>query len=138
MREDWNFRSATGAICVFLFFGILIATLAPFHHPANGVTWMNTGGLRFQGYGTVLSSGLGNQHDAWEGEIRGLAVYDRELAPAEASQHYQHWAKTGRLPASAAESSIAVYYFDERQGRVVNNRVAPAEGRTGTALVIPE
>src|SRR5436853_7168244 len=57
MREDWNFRSATGAICVFLFFGILIATLAPFHHPANGVTWMNTGGLRFQGYGTVLSDG---------------------------------------------------------------------------------
>src|SRR5438034_11599511 len=73
MREDLNFGSATRIICVLLFIGILIATLWPFHSPINGVAWIGTGGIRFQGHGTVISDGAVkaiSTEDACSFEIR--------------------------------------------------------------------
>ncbi len=252
MREDWNFRSATGAICVSLIAGILIATLWPFHRPANGVAWLGTHGIRFQKYGTLLShgavkpvstgdaacsfeirvkpqrtssqtifsvytpeaprkfalrqsnkdlvirtqpgygtpafevddvftpgkelhiaassgshgttvfvngapmktsadarfslanlegawilSGLGDQHDAWQGDIQGFAVYNREFTAAEMSKHYENWSKTGRPDAGPSEHAVAVYDFDEGQGPIANNRAGHSQ-IVGADLFMPD
>ena len=45
-------------LCVSVLCGILVAGLAPFQSPRNGVDWLaNTNGVRFGGHGTILSSG---------------------------------------------------------------------------------
>lgn len=44
------------SICVLVLVGIVVAGLAPFRRPRNHVTWLeNKNGLRFNGWGTVLS-----------------------------------------------------------------------------------
>src|ERR1700752_2922077 len=47
-----------GLVCLSLLCLILALGLWPFHRPKNEVAWLrNESGLRFGGYGTILSSG---------------------------------------------------------------------------------
>lgn len=47
-----------GVLCIFVFCGILVAGLWPFHAPVNQVTWLRkANGIRFGDHGTILSSG---------------------------------------------------------------------------------
>ena len=61
--------------------------------------------------------------DSWTGELRGLAVYERELSEAEVRQHYETWTTAGRPAISEDEKAVGVYLFDERAGSVVHNAV---------------
>ncbi len=71
--------------------------------------------------------------DSWSGVLRGLAIYDRALNPAQIARHYTSWTE-GQAPALAADDlCIALYLFNERGGRVVHNRV-----RAENDLYIPE
>jgi VanZ family protein len=72
-------------------------------------------------------------NDSWRGLLRGLAIYQRELAPADILQHYRTWTIRGRPELSGNENAMAVYLFDERAGNVVHNAVRP-----GIDLYIPE
>jgi len=83
--------------------------------------------------GTWILSGFGNRHDAWNGEIRALAIYNRELTPAEVSHDYERWTKHGPPGTSSGERALAMYSFEEGTGRTVRNRVPE-----GTPLTIPE
>jgi len=76
----------------------------------------------------------------WSGRVKGLAIYDRELAPAEASQHYANRSagqppesKIGQPDTTRSEGLVARYLFDEGKGSVVRNHLDPA-----TSLLIPE
>lgn len=70
---------------------------------------------------------------SWSGQLKGLAVYDRELSTAEVSQDFQDWTND-RQPISAKSGSVvARYLFDEENGNVVHNQVDSA-----TDLIIPE
>jgi VanZ family protein len=69
----------------------------------------------------------------WVGQLRGLAMYQGELAPAEVLQHYRTWTTQGRPELSGNEHATAVYLFDERAGSVVHNATRP-----GIDLYIPE
>jgi hypothetical protein len=60
---------------------------------------------------------------SWSGQLKGLAVYDRELSAAEVSQGFVDWTKGG---------VVARYLFDEGRGNVVRNQVDSA-----TDLLIP-
>ncbi len=71
--------------------------------------------------------------DDWSGQVRGLAVYDRELTADEVSQHFANWTKGHSKDSATTEGVIALYLFNERGGNVVHNRIDPA-----TDLVIPE
>jgi VanZ family protein len=62
-------------------------------------------------------------NDTWTGELRGLAVYERELSEAEVLQHYETWTTAGRPAISEDEKALGVYLFDERAGSVVHNAV---------------
>ena len=69
----------------------------------------------------------------WLGEIRGLAIYSKELIPAEVSRHYAEWTAAGTAGPSDADGVVARYAFSERTGREIHNDVA-----TGPSLEIPE
>jgi hypothetical protein len=83
--------------------------------------------------GTLILSGLPTRHDAWPGEILGIAIYNQELAPAQVLRHFENWTARGRPEAPAEERAVAVFLFDEHAGRVVRNQVSG-----GTSLYIPE
>jgi hypothetical protein len=72
-------------------------------------------------------------NDRWQGNLRGLAIYRRELEASQVTRHYQTWSQNGRPALESGESCIALYLFDERSGRQVRNQMAP-----GTGLLIPE
>lgn len=71
--------------------------------------------------------------DTWSGQVRGLAIYNRELAASQVSQHYQSWLGIGPPALSALDGAAAVYLFNEGSGDAVRNQVDSA-----TDLLIPE
>jgi VanZ like family/Concanavalin A-like lectin/glucanases superfamily len=72
-------------------------------------------------------------NDSWSGQLRGLAIYQDELTAAQVSRHFETWTTKGRPDIGQSESVLALYLFDEHQGRVVHNRSS-----SGIDLYIPE
>jgi hypothetical protein len=70
-------------------------------------------------------------YNPWRGEIRGLAVYSKQLTPEDAFRHYQEWTGPGEHPPDL-DGAIASYAFNEAGGREVRNEVA-----SGPNLEIP-
>jgi hypothetical protein len=70
--------------------------------------------------------------DSWSGQILGLAIYHRSLAPAQVTQHYRSWIQNQRPAATEGEGLVALYLFNERAGDTVKNQVG-----SGTDLIIP-
>jgi VanZ family protein len=75
---------------------------------------------------------------SWSGQLKGLAIYDRELSPAQVSRGFEDWARgsylsTVQIDTTKIEGVVARYVFDEGKGRVVRNQLDPA-----TNLLIPE
>jgi hypothetical protein len=70
--------------------------------------------------------------DGWHGQLRGLAIYNRELTAAEVLQHYHAWT-TNQKAEIKNEGPVALYLFDEGMGNVVHNQID-----SGTDLDIPE
>ncbi len=68
--------------------------------------------------------------DSWSGELRGLAIFDRELTAAEVLENYTSWTRNGRPEISGNASPVALYLFDERAGRVIHNRTGSAPDLT--------
>ena len=62
--------------------------------------------------------------NGWQGQLRGLAVYNRELTPAEVSQHYADW--TTNTAKIKDDGAAALYLCDEGHGAVVHNQMNPA------------
>jgi VanZ family protein len=73
------------------------------------------------------------QSDSFEGQIRGLAIYDAELDRIEILRHYLTWTKNGRPDITENARNIALYLFDEKTGSVIHDRAA-----AGVDLHIPE
>jgi len=71
--------------------------------------------------------------DGWYGQLRGLAVYRRNITPAQALRDYEVWTKGKRPEIAEDESSVVVYRFDEHQGNIVHNLVS-----RGPDLYIPQ
>jgi len=71
--------------------------------------------------------------DPWSGQLKGLAIYNRELTASQVTQHYQSWVGSGKPGVSAPEGAVALYIFNEGSGHAVHNQ-ADSE----TDLLIPE
>jgi VanZ family protein len=69
--------------------------------------------------------------NGWQGQLRGLAIYDRELTPAEVIQHYVAWT-THSTQEIKSGNPAALYLFTEGAGNVVQNQVD-----SGNYLQIP-
>jgi hypothetical protein len=70
--------------------------------------------------------------DNWAGQLRGLAVYGRDLSAAVVLQHYLGWARQSRPFSAENEHSVALYLFDEHSGNLVHNH-----GTSHVDLYIP-
>jgi VanZ like family/Concanavalin A-like lectin/glucanases superfamily len=84
--------------------------------------------------GKLVAGNSPTTTDNWSGQLRKLAIYKRQLSPAEISEHHENLAK-GSPQRSPSENAgeVAFYPFDEGGGSVVHNRIDPP-----TDLVIPE
>jgi VanZ family protein len=71
----------------------------------------------------------------WHGQIRGLAIYNQEISPAQAATHYVEWTGVSASPVANAEDAnhiLARYDFRERTGAIIRGAVESAP-----ALTIP-
>jgi len=69
----------------------------------------------------------------WQGQLRGLAIYNREFTAAEVLRHYDAWT-TNQAAEIKNEGPVALYLFNEEgMGNVVRNQM-----NSGTDLHIPE
>ena len=73
------------------------------------------------------------QTDSWSGQLLGLAIYRRDLTPAQVVRHYQTWTQKGRPDISGDERNLALYLLGERTGSIVHD-----DGGSGVNLNIPE
>jgi hypothetical protein len=62
----------------------------------------------------------------WAGEVRGLALYKRQLAPDEISRHFDAWVTPGNPGIGEPGGSVGLYSFRERSGRVVPDDLSHA------------
>ena len=84
--------------------------------------------------GELLLGSAAINYDAWSGDMRGLAIYERELDVAQVQQHFSEWSQGGTLTDETAEGALAEYSFDERSGTLVHNHVSKvgASGESAT------
>jgi len=73
------------------------------------------------------------RYDPWRGELRGLAIYSRELTPAEVSQNYVVWTGGNTLATADTNGAVARYAFSEGAGRIIHSAVA-----SGPDLQLPK
>lgn len=69
----------------------------------------------------------------WSGEVRGLAIYSRALAPEEVLRHYRDWTDGRGAESPDLQGAMARYAFAERAGREIHNAVV-----SGPDLEIPK
>ena len=72
-------------------------------------------------------------NDNWSGQLRGLAIYREELTAVQVSRHFETWTTQGRPELGQNEHLLALYVFDEHQGRTVHDLSG-----SGIDLHIPE
>lgn len=70
--------------------------------------------------------------NSWQGQLRGLAIYNRELTPTDVMQHYAAWI-THSTNEIKSENPAALYLFTEGAGNVVHNQMD-----SGNDLEIPQ
>jgi len=89
------------------------------------------GNQAFTGRLVLGTSPLDN--NGWSGRLFALAIYDRELTPEQAGEHYKSWTAQGSPGVPAEDRSSAVYLFQEQTGNTIHNQTS-----SGVDLVIPE
>jgi hypothetical protein len=82
--------------------------------------------------GQFILGSAPDAYDTWRGEFLGMALFGRELSPAEVTEHYQAWLH-GRPEVLKNDQPAALYVFRERAGNIVQNQIT-----SGSDLVIPE
>jgi VanZ family protein len=82
--------------------------------------------------GQLVLGNAPNTSNNWSGKLTGLAVYHRELSPAEVLRHFADREKSNHARLDSSERIVADYLFDEGQGDVVRNQVDSV-----TNLLIP-
>ena len=73
------------------------------------------------------------QHDAWQGELLGLAFYQTALPPERVARHFESWTHALNPDIDAGDRAAAVYLFQERSGNIAHS-LLPA----GADLWIPK
>jgi hypothetical protein len=71
--------------------------------------------------------------DYWSGQVREVAIYNRELSADEVSEHYANLTENKPTGLAENQGAVALYLFNEGNGNVVHNQVDSA-----TNLLIPE
>jgi hypothetical protein len=83
--------------------------------------------------GRLIGGNSPTTTDNWSGQLRKIAIYQRQLSAVEVSEHSASFAKGVQLDLTESVGAVALYLFDEGGGSVVHNHVDSA-----TDLLIPE
>ena len=109
--------------------------------PNGTVVYMNSARTHVFSRFTISQSDLAGQivmgtsavdYEPWEGEVRGLAIYSKELTSAEVLRHYKDWTD-GRVDPPDLDGAVARYAFTEGAGHDIHNAVV-----SGSDLEIPK
>jgi hypothetical protein len=103
---------------------------------ANGTLVKKYPNLRFSGVDLTGRLIVGNSPvttDDWSGQLRGLAIYDRQLTADEVSQHFVSWTNGAGKGLASTEGAVALYLFKEEGGNIVHNQIDSA-----TDVLIPD
>jgi hypothetical protein len=73
--------------------------------------------------GQIVLGTSPTDYQPWSGQIRGLAIYSRELASADVFRHYRAWTSNG-VPPPDLNGAVARYAFTEAAGGEIHNEVA--------------
>ena len=142
-------HTVIGARHAFQIGKLVLATITS--GPSGSILYLNATPAQTSNRFTISLSELAGQlilgttpveHRQWTGEIRGLAIYAKQLTPAEVLSHYADWTAPDpfnhgplnhdpRNPADTG-AAIARYAFSERSGREVHSSVS-----SGPTLEIP-
>ena len=83
----------------------------------------------FCGYLNLGNSSIG--HNAWVGNLYGLALYDKLLTSEQIQQHFMLWAdRPTDMSATIEPEPMILYTFAERTGATVRNQVENANHLT--------
>ena len=83
-------------------------------------------------FGPILLGHSPDGHQAWTGDLLGLAVYEKALTAGEVSKDYKEWQEANTEMLIASHGVAAFYPFDERTGDIIHNRAGSAP-----SLLIP-
>ena len=83
--------------------------------PRFGLSSEDLTGQLFVGNHPLVENG-------WQGQLRGLAIYNRVLTEAQVLQHFNAWT-TNQNAEIKGEGPIALYLFNEGSGNIVHNRM---------------
>ena len=83
--------------------------------------------------GRLIVGDAAGQPDGWKGRFFGLAIYHRELPPAQIVRDYKNWTRTGLIDSFHEAGMVASYPMDEHSGQIVHDRSGH-----GLNLFIPE
>jgi VanZ family protein len=81
--------------------------------------------------GLIVVGASAVDYQPWTGEVRGLAIYSKELTLTDALRHYRDWINPGVHPPDL-DGAVARYVFAEAGGREIRNQVV-----SGSSLEIP-
>jgi len=62
----------------------------------------------------------------WQGDVYGLAIYNRRLAAGDVSENYRQWSGSQTFNYALAKHPLAVYFFDEKRGELARDRAGAA------------
>jgi len=71
--------------------------------------------------------------DSWSGEIKGAAIYNRDLSPDEVARNYVVWTHGGANGLAGTDNLLALFRFNAGTGSMIHNSVEDA-----TDLQIPK
>jgi VanZ family protein len=80
-------------------------------------------------YRQIFMGNSPSNFQVWHGEVRGLAIYDQEVSPADAAKHYADWSsgsQSSESVSSDANHIVARYDFHERSGDVIHSEFGSA------------
>jgi hypothetical protein len=84
-------------------------------------------------FGQIILGNSPTGKQPWNGNIFGLAIYNRSLKEKEVLQNYQDWVKNSSPTVSENKGLTALYLFDEHSENLVHNKVGAQ-----CHLLIPE
>ena len=73
------------------------------------------------------------QHDAWQGELLGLAFYQSALTPERIAGHFESWTHALNPRIDAGDRAVAIYLFQEHNGNIAHSLLS-----SGADLWIPK
>jgi VanZ family protein len=80
----------------------------------------------------ILGNSSTGKLPSWQGNLLGLAIYNRPLSKAEVFGHYQLWLQKQEIFEQENGKPVALYLFDEGQGTLAINHAGPRKN-----LIIP-